>query len=136
MSAAANAGAAGVVAPSLAERLGATAEDGPAGELRLRVGAGEFNAAARDLRDARARFVTIFEADTPEPALVGVFALGGELVVLRAPGGSADGTIGRWWPAARWAEQELVERGGGDGPPGGFARCLTKPDADLLDRRV
>ena len=63
------------------------------------------------LRDAGARFVTLFLADTPEPALVGVFALRGELVVLRAPDRGADpvtyGSLGSWWPAARWAEQEL-----------------------------
>ena len=69
------------------------------------------------LHDAGARFVTLFLADTPEPALVGAFALRGELVVLRAPTAGADpvpptGRSASWWPAARWAEQELAERHG------------------------
>jgi len=95
---------------SLPEHLGAPRESAPVGELRLRVAPTAFEPAVRMLREAGARFVTIFLADTPDPALVGVFALHGELVVLRAPGGAADGSIGDWWPAARWAEQELIER--------------------------
>jgi Ni,Fe-hydrogenase III large subunit len=126
---------------SLPEHLGAPREPAPAGELRLRVAPTAFEPAVRMLREAGARFVTIFLADTPEPALVGVFALYGELVVLRAPGGDADGSIGDWWPAARWAEQELIERqfasrGAGGVGPARFERRLTAPDADLLDRRV
>ncbi len=56
-------------------------------------------------------------AEAPEPALVAAFALRGELVVLRAPHAhGADpcryGSLGESWPAARWAELELVEREG------------------------
>lgn len=130
-------GAPGELTGSLAQRLGAAVEPGPPGELRLRVGAGEFDSAVRTLHEASARFVSILSADTPERALVAVFALHGELVVLRAPGGAPDGTIGSWWPAVRWAEQELVERCSGDGgAAGGYERRLTAPDADLLDRRL
>jgi formate hydrogenlyase subunit 5 len=124
----------------LPEHLGAVGEPGPPGEVRLRVRPLAFERAARMLRDAGARFVTIFLADTPEPALVGVFALRGDLIVLRAPSGAADpvvyGSIGAWWPAARWAEHELVERH--DVHPVGVRseRRLTQPDADMLDRRV
>jgi formate hydrogenlyase subunit 5 len=124
----------------LAERLGGEPEDAPPGELRLRLAPLAFERAARILADAQARFITIFLARTPEPALVAAFALRGELVVLRAPTGGADpivyGSIGAWWPGARWAEQELVERD--DVRPVGihYERLLTAPDADLLDRRV
>jgi len=70
-----------------------------------------------------------------------VFALHGELVVAARSGGAADGSIGDWWPAARWAEQELIERraaprGAGVVSAGQSERRLTAPDADLLDRRV
>ena len=124
----------------LPEHLGGVAEAAPPGELRLRVTPLAFERAARMLADAGARFVSVFLADTPERALVGAFALRGELVVLRAPTGEADpvayGSIGAWWPAARWSEQELVERN--DVRPAGMhhRRRLTAPDADLLDRRV
>ncbi len=124
----------------LPEHLGAVPEAAPPGELRLRVTPLAFARTARILKDAGARFVTIFLAQTPEPALVGAFALRGEMLVLRAPTGAAGpvvyGSIGGWWPAARWAEQELVERE--EVRPVGvhYERRLTTPDADLLDRRV
>ncbi len=124
----------------LPAHLGAMIEPGPPGELRLLVTPLAFERTARMLRDAGARFVTIFLADTPGPALVGGFALRGELIVLRAPVGAADpvvyGSIGAGWPAARWAEQELIERHGvrAVGAPAGPR--LTQPDADQLDRRV
>ena len=81
-------------------------EAAPPAELRLRVAAQDFDLAARSLKDAGARFVTVLLADTPEPALVGAFALQGELIVLRAPSSNGDRlaatAIGDWWPAARW----------------------------------
>ncbi len=124
----------------LPEHLGAVREPAPSGELRLRVIPLAFERAARMLKDAGARFVSIFLAETPEPALVGAFALRGELVVLRAPHEGADhvvyGSIGAWWPAARWAEQELVERSNVRPVGVHYERRLTAPDADLLDRRV
>ena len=124
----------------LPELLGAAREPAPRDELRLRVRAPAFERAARMLKDAGARFVSVFLADTPEPALVGAFALRGELVVLRAPTEGADpvvyGSIGAWWPGARWAEQELVERNHVRPVGAHYERRLTAPDADLLDRRV
>jgi len=121
----------------LPEHMGVEPEPGPADEVRLRLTPLAFERACRMLRSIGARFVTIFLADTPDPALVGVFALRGDLVVLRAPTGGADpvayGSIGAEWPAARWAEQELAERHGVK--PVGYqaGRRLTEPDADLLD---
>jgi Ni,Fe-hydrogenase III large subunit len=120
--------------------LDATDQPGPADERRLLVGAADFDRAARVLKDAGARFVTIFRADAPDAALVGAFALQGELVVLRAPIGDdasspPQTTIGAWWPAARWAAQELAEREGQRSAPGATP-LLTAPDADLLDPRV
>jgi formate hydrogenlyase subunit 5 len=124
----------------LPAHLGAVPEAAPPGELRLRVTPLAFERAARMLEDAGARFVSIFLADTPEPALVGAFALRGELLLLRAPTGDADpvvyGSIGAWWPAARWAEQELVERGNVSPVGAHHERRLTAPDADLIDRGV
>jgi len=125
---------------SLPAHLGAVPEPGPRGEVRLRVSPLGFERAARMLREVGARFVTIFLSDTPEPALVGAFALRGQLVVLRAPTEDADpvvyGSIGTWWPGARWAEQELVERNNVRPVGVRYERRLTAPDADLLDRRV
>jgi formate hydrogenlyase subunit 5 len=124
----------------LPAHLGAVREPGPPGEVRLRVTPLAFERAVRMLSDVGARFVTIFLADTPELAIVGAFALRGQLIVLRAPAGAADpvvyGSIGAWWPAAQRAEQELVERQRVRpvGVPSGLP--LTQPDADLLDRRV
>jgi formate hydrogenlyase subunit 5 len=115
-------------------------EAAPPAELRLRVAAQDFDLAARSLKDAGARFVTVFLADTPEPALVGAFALQGELIVLRAPSSNGDRlaatAIGDWWPAARWPAQELLERHHPRVPDHPLHHRLTAPDADLLDRRV
>ncbi|MCA1690117.1 MAG: NADH-quinone oxidoreductase subunit C, partial [Actinobacteria bacterium] len=106
----------------------------------MRVPQSSFEQAARTLRDAGARFMTIFRAQTPEPALVAAFSLRGELVVLRSPTPDGDrlayGSIGSWWPAAQWSEQELFERHGGVQVAEHPQRRLTAPDADLLDRRV
>jgi hypothetical protein len=93
---------------ALPEHLGAQREPGAPGEVRLRLTPLAFERAARMLRDAGARFVTIFLADTPEPALVAAFALRGDLVALRAPTGGAQpvtyGSLAGFWPATRWAE--------------------------------
>jgi formate hydrogenlyase subunit 5 len=124
----------------LPAHLGAVGEPGPPGELRLRVKTLAFRRAARMLRLAGARFVTLFLADAPEPSLVGAFALRGSLVVLRAPTDGADpptyGSLAEFWPAARWAELELTERYGVHPLGGAATHHLTAPDADLLERRV
>jgi formate hydrogenlyase subunit 5 len=127
------------VREDLPEHLGAVGEPGPANEIRLQVKTLAFRRAARMLRVAGARFVTLFLADAPEPALVGAFALRGSLVVLRAPTEGADpvtyGSLGEFWPAARWAEQELMERYGVH-PLGASAGHLTTPNADSIERSV
>ncbi|MGI8712727.1 MAG: NADH-quinone oxidoreductase subunit D [Solirubrobacteraceae bacterium] len=121
----------------LPERLEATREPGPPGEVRLRVPRSELESAAGLLREAGARFITITLADAPEPSVLAAFALRGVLIVVRAPSDGADplgyGSLGLTWPAARWAEQELRER---HGPPVQEGRRLTEPDADRLDRQV
>ena len=124
----------------LPQHLGAVGEPGPPHEIRLRVKLLAFRRAAHMLKTAGARFVTLFVADTPEPAVVGVFALRGSLVVLRAPTDGADpvtyGSLGEFWPAARWAERELSERHGVHPLGAPMAGPLATPDADALDRSV
>jgi len=121
----------------LSPQLNADREPGPQGEVRLRVELLGFERATRLLRESGARFITLFLAGVPERSLVAAFALRGELIVLRAPTGSASpvvyGSIGAGWPAARWAEQELVERHRVH--PVGYTatRPLTAPDGDRLD---
>jgi formate hydrogenlyase subunit 5 len=112
-------------------------ESAPPGELRVRVAAArEFESATRALRAAGARFVTAFGATVPDRALARVFALRGELVMLRlASQDRSDAErcprVGDWWPAARWVERELAERAHGAGSAG-----FTAPDADRLDRTL
>jgi formate hydrogenlyase subunit 5 len=124
----------------LPTQLGARAEPAPEHEIRLVIEPPDFERAARVLCDGGARFVSILLADTPEPALIGVFALHGELTVLRAPTGDlcpvTYGSLGAWWPAARWPEQELAERHGVRVTNAEFDHPLTRPDADVLDERV
>jgi formate hydrogenlyase subunit 5 len=130
----------GEVPADLPQHLGAVGESGPPHEVRLRVKLLAFRRAAHMLSTAGARFVTLFVADAPEPSLVGVFALRGSLVVLRAPTEGADpiiyGSLGEFWPAARWAERELTERHGVHPLGAPTAPPLTTPDADVLDRSV
>lgn len=124
----------------LPEHVGGRLEPGPPGEIRVTLAPLAFERAARILHDAGARFITIFLAETPEPALVAAFALRGELIALRAPIGTAQpvsyGALSGWWPAARWAEQELAERQGVRPVQARFEGRLTQPDPDLLDQRV
>ncbi|HEX4115948.1 MAG TPA: hypothetical protein VHY18_08755 [Solirubrobacteraceae bacterium] len=124
----------------LPQHLGAVGEPGPPNEVRLQVRTLAFRRAARMLKAAGARFVTLFLADTPEPGLVGAFALRGSLVVLRAPMEGSEpltyGSLGEIWPAARWAEQELAERHGVHPLGASVDGKLTAPDADRLDRAV
>ncbi len=124
----------------LPQHLGAVGEPGPPHEVRLQVKTLAFRRGAHMLKGAGARFITLFLADTPEPALVGAFALRGSLVVLRAPTDGADpvtyGSLGEFWPAARRAEQELTERHGIHplgAPP---TPTLTAPNADSVDMTV
>ena len=124
----------------LPAHLHAEREQAPPGELRLRVTMLAFERACHMLRAAGARFVTLLLADTPEPSIIGTFALRGDLIVVRAPTEGADpvvyGSLGATWPAARWSEQELVERH--SVRPVGYEseRTLTAPDADTIDGRL
>lgn len=120
--------------------LGAAPLPGPAGEIRLRVTTLGFARASQMLHRAGARFVTLLLAEMPEPAITGVFAMRGDLLVLSAPTATDDTptytALGPWWPAARWTEQELSDRHGVR--PVGLVALpdLTTPDADTLDRSV
>jgi Ni,Fe-hydrogenase III large subunit len=124
----------------LPEHLACEPEPSPAGELRLRVEPLGFARAARILREAGGRFVTMFSAARPDQALVAVIAIRGHIVSLRAPlesdGRLRYGALGEFWPAARWSELELVEREGLDAVGLDERRLLTAPDADALERRV
>jgi Ni,Fe-hydrogenase III large subunit len=125
----------------LPEWLRAGLEPGPVGELRLAVDADQFAAAVDELRAAQARFITLFTAQTPRPALSAVFALQGELLLLQAPleagGVPGLGELADRWPAIAWAERELLERephSGGEHPLTG--QRLTAPDPDLIEHEV
>jgi formate hydrogenlyase subunit 5 len=124
----------------LPAQLNAEREPGPADEIRLRTTLPCLWRACHLLAAESARFVTLLRADSPEPAVVAVFALRGRLISIRAPNPSAEpavyGSLGAGLPAARWAEQELVERG--EVKPDGYSadRELTRPDADLIDGTI
>ena len=124
----------------LPEHLGGEIEPSPPGELRLRVEPLAFARAAHTLRDAGGRFVTMFLAARPEPALLAVIAIRGHVVVLRCPKPVGQvlryGSLSEDWPAGRWAELELVEREEVEAVGLEPERRLTEPNADLLDRRV
>ena len=123
----------------LAQRLDAELEPGPTRELRLRIEPDRFPGAVRQLHETSARFVTMFVTATPDQTLTGVFALHGQLLLLRAPATPdtplPDDRIGNWWPSVAWAERELHER---EALPAArpHERLLTRPDADRLDRTV
>jgi Ni,Fe-hydrogenase III large subunit len=124
----------------LPAHLGAVREPAPPDEVRLRLEPLAFGRASQMLHRAGARFVTLLRAASPESAIVGAFAMRGDLVILRAPVGTAEApsytALGPWWPAARWAEQELAERHGVH--PAGLVElaALVRPDADALDHAV
>lgn len=120
----------------LPAQLAGVRQPGPADEMRIRVAARDFQDASRHLKEAGARFVTLFDAETPEPALVGAYALRGELVLLIAPSEESHPVgagLASFWPAAGWAEQELLERRGMRSSSDTARPPLTKPDADVLD---
>jgi formate hydrogenlyase subunit 5 len=125
---------------SLPAQIGAEREPGPADEIRFRTTLDEFGRCSRALHEAGARFITLFVAHTPEPSLVAAFALRGYLISLRAPQPTTDppmyDALGTWLPAARWAEQELTERG--EIRPAGVdpGRGLTRPDPDRLEETI
>lgn len=120
------------------EQLGASNEPAPAGEVRLRVEAPAFAGAAKVIQRAGGRFVSMFLADTPERSLTAAFALRGELILVRAPasGEAAFESVGRWWPAAVWAERELSELHGVRFADERHPRRASAPDADLIDRQI
>ena len=120
----------------LPPHLGADRLPAPAGEVRLQANLLGFARSVNVLRRSGARFVTVFLARTPEPALVAILALQGDLVVVVAPTGDERpvryGSLSADWPAARWAERELAEREDVEPIDLPVGRSLTAPDADLL----
>ncbi|MGI8903772.1 MAG: NADH-quinone oxidoreductase subunit D [Solirubrobacteraceae bacterium] len=120
--------------------LDARCEPAPEGELRLRVAPDGFERASRVLSDAGGRFVTLLLADWPERSLVAVFALRGDLVVLRASLQAGAPlplpALSAWCPGARWAEQELLERLEPATAAHRSGPSLTEPDASVLHERV
>lgn len=120
----------------LPRQLHGRLEAGAPGELRIAVAPGGFSTAARVLHGAGARMVTVLMVDRPEPSLAAVLAMRGHLVVLRsavAPGGRMEHEpLGGWWPAARWSERELVERGAISLPSGPRQGLLTHPDPNWI----
>jgi formate hydrogenlyase subunit 5 len=124
----------------LPKHLGGVRQPGPPDEVRVRVTPLAFGRASQMLHRAGARFVTLLLARFPEPAIVGAFAMRGDLVVLHAPTPPAEPptytALGPWWPAARWTEQELADRH--DVRPVGLVELpdLTRPEADVLDHAV
>ncbi len=136
----------------LPKHLGAEPLAGAPGELWLRVTPLSFERTCHLLSRAGARFITLLATDggrdereptahgKHERGLVAALALRGHLLAVHAPRPAAEpvryGSLGAWWPAARWAEQELVERG--LAAPVGYAasRPLARPDASRLERRV
>ena len=110
----------------------------PEREVSKTVALSAFRATLGELREAGARFITIFIAETPEPALTAVLALRGELILVQAQAGAggqiAYQELGAWWPAMAWPERELIERDArvkSDRPAP--QRLLTRPDADLIE---
>jgi len=124
----------------LPRALAGEIEPTPGGEIGLLVAPGGFTTAARLLHEAGARFVTLLLAPEPDRSLVALFALRAHLLSVRArvPEGEAShhGSLGAWWPAARWAEQELVERHGITPLDYVPVRPLTRPDPDRIEGRV
>ena len=119
------------------ERLEASVEPAPAGEVRLRVASRAFADAARALHESGARFVSMFAAGAPERSLLAAFALRGQLVLVGASvAGAPFESIGEWWPAARWAQEELSELHDITFPGQEQRGRLTAPDPDLVDREV
>lgn len=126
----------------LSERLGATIHRTRTREVHLSVAAPDFEPALRELRDAGARFVTLLRAQLPGSALIAVLAWRAELVLVEMPIAESETapatTLGSWWPAARWPEQELRERWHAPDTRDevSLLHRLTRPNADRLDRTV
>jgi formate hydrogenlyase subunit 5 len=122
----------------LPDHLKASREPGASGEVRLRIELASLGAATKAMREAGARFVSMFLADAPEHSLMLAFALRGELIAIRTAlfAEEAFESVGASWPGARWAEQELCELHGLKAVGADFDRPLTNPDADRLDPRL
>jgi formate hydrogenlyase subunit 5 len=124
----------------LPRQLHGQMEAGPAGEVRIAVGPGGFGTAARILHDSGARLSTLMVTHAPERSLVLVTALRASLVLIRTPLGAGErprhGPLGAWWPAARWPERELIERGALGAPQEEQPEPLTAPDPNRIDADV
>jgi len=81
----------------LPDHLGGVPEPGPPDEVRIRLTPLGFGRASQMLHRTGARFVTLLRAGGPEPALIGAFAIRGDLVVLRAQSRSRGPRRTRRW---------------------------------------
>lgn len=104
----------------------------------MRVPLATIDRAAAELAAHGARFVSMFLREQCGRSLCAVFALHGELVVLRAPLGTSTAypTLSLTLPACRWDERELSDRHELVPLAHPDLRPLVWPDADLLERRV
>ncbi len=110
----------------------------PEREVTRAVEMSEFRTTLGERREAGARFITLFRAASPEPALTAVLALRGDLILVQALAGAggriAYEELGDWWPAMAWAERELIERDARvvcEQPAN--RRPFTRPDPDLIE---
>jgi formate hydrogenlyase subunit 5 len=120
-------------------RFRAVPEQGPPLERRFRVPVSTIDRAASALGREGGRFVSLFVAERPNRSLVALYALRGELVVLRASlseNAQAYASLSIESPAALWAERELhdVEQVVPVGHP--ELDRITRPDPDVWRRRV
>lgn len=123
--------------PYLPEDADVVREPAADGELRLRVALADFPRISLGLRDLGARFVTLMLSNNPARAIVGVFALRGDIVAVRADlddGPLPDFDLRGSWPAVSWAELELLERHGTAGRGPADRPRLTVPDAGQVSR--
>jgi formate hydrogenlyase subunit 5 len=119
-------------------RFRGTVERASPDSMGVQVPLATFERAATSLAAEGARFVTVFVAGAPEPSLVAVLALRGQVVALRAPLGRTRSypALSLGIPAARLAERELHDRAGLVPLGHPDLEPVVHPSADELRERV